>query len=29
MKISSPVNILIPDLASLQTANTAQWNRIE
>jgi chorismate lyase len=29
MKISSPVNILIPDSASLQTANTAQWNRIE
>jgi len=29
MKISSPVNTLIPDSASLQTANTAQWNRIE
>jgi len=29
MKISSPVNILIPNTASLQTANTAQWNRIE
>ena len=29
MKISSPLNILIPDSPSLQTANTAQWNRIE
>lgn len=29
MKISSPINVLIPDSASLQTANTAQWNRIE